>query len=136
MQQLHIGIEEIASEPPKTVQVIRIERGDVGGPPWEQRMVAVLRTRQLQWRTEEAYRSWARRFALWLGEKPIEEATGDDIRRYLEFLAVAGKVSASTQRQALNALVFLLRETVGRDLGEFSGYRPGRSGKRIPIVLS
>jgi len=135
-QQIQSGIGKIAPEPLEPVQVIRIERGDRGGPPWEQRMVAVLRTRQLQWRTEEAYRSWARRFALWLGEKPVEEASGDDIRRYLEHLAVEGKVSASTQRQAMNGLVFLVREALGRDPGDFSGYRPGHSGKRIPVVLS
>lgn len=135
-QQIQSGIDAITPEPPGPVQVIRIEQADKGGAPWEQRMVAVLRTRQLQWRTEEAYRGWARRFALWLGLKPVEEATGDDIRRYLEFLAVEGKVSASTQRQAMNGLVFLFRETLGRDLGDFSGYCPGRSGKRIPVVLS
>lgn len=99
-------------------------------------MVAVMRTRQLQWRTEETYRGWARRFARWLGEKPIEQAGGDDVRRYLEFLAVESRVAASTQRQALNALVFLFREALQRDLGDFSGYQPARKGKRIPVVLS
>ncbi len=99
-------------------------------------MVTVLRARHLKWRTEEAYRGWARRFAAWLGDKPVEEADGNDIRRYLEHLAVAGKVSASTQRQALNALLFLVRETLGRDPGDCSGYRLGRSEKRIPVVLS
>jgi integron integrase len=135
-QQAQSGVDELEPAPPEPVQVIRVEQGDHGGPPWEQRMVAVLRTRHLQWRTEEAYRGWARRFALWLGGKTVETAGGDDIRRYLEYLAVEGKVSASTQRQALNALVFLLRETLGRDLGDFSGYRPGRASKRIPVVLS
>jgi integron integrase len=134
--QAQAEVDTIAPAPPPPVQTIQVERGDLGGPPWEQRMVTTLRTRQLKWRTEEAYRGWARRFALWLGDKPVEEASGDDIRRYLEHLAVVGKVSASTQRQALNALVFLVRETMGRDLGDFSGYRPGRSDKRIPIVLS
>jgi hypothetical protein len=134
--QMRSGIDEIAPVSPEPVQVIRTERSDVGGPPWEQRMVAVLRTRQLQWRTEETYRGWARRFALWLGDKIVEEASGEDIRHYLEHLAVKGRVAASTQRQALNALVFLLRETLGRDLGDFSGYSPGRSNKRIPVVLS
>ncbi len=138
-QQARSGVDETAPEPPEQpepVHIIRIEQGDQGGPAWEQRMVTVLRTRQLQWRTEEAYRGWARRFALWLHEKSVEEASGDDIRRYLEYLAVEGKVSASTQRQAMNALVFLVRETMGRDPGDFSGYRRGHAVKRIPVVLS
>lgn len=46
------------------------------------------------------------------------------------------KVSASTQRQALNALIFLVRETMGHEPGDFSGYRPGHAAKRIPVVLS
>ena len=66
----------------------------------------------------------------------MEEAGADDIRGFLDHLAVDRKVSANTQRQALNALVFLQREAFGRDPGDFSGYRPGRSGKRIPVVLS
>ncbi|MDR3089989.1 MAG: integron integrase [Desulfobulbaceae bacterium] len=99
-------------------------------------MVTVLRARQLQWRTEEAYRHWARRFARWLTGKPVEEADGNDIRGYLEYLAVEGKVSASTQRLALNALIFLVRETLGRDPGDCSGYRLARPTKRIPVALS
>lgn len=133
--QAQSGVNQIAP-PAQSAPVIRIEQGDQGGPPWEQQMVTVLRTRHLKWRTEEAYRGWGRRFAAWLGEKPVEAADGDDIRRYLEHLAVAGKVSVSTQRQALNALIFLVRETLGRDPGDCSGYRLGRSEKRIPVVLS
>ena len=129
-------VSAITPTPPVAVQRISIERADRGESPWEQRMVTVLRTRHLQWRTEETYRGWAKRFAHWLGEKPVEEACGDDIRGYLEYLAVEGKVSASTQRQALNALVFLVREALGCDPGDFSGYRPARSSKRIPVVLS
>lgn len=133
--QAQNGADQIAP-PAESLPVIRIERGDRGGPPWEQRMVTVLRTRQLKWRTEEAYRDWGRRFARWLGNKPVEEADGDDIRRYLEHLAVEGRVSASTQRQALSALIFLVRETLGRDPGDCSGYRLGRSARRIPVVLT
>lgn len=99
-------------------------------------MVVVLRIRHLKWRTEEDYRGWGRRFANWLGNRPMEVADGNDIRRYLEHLAVARSVSASTQRQALNALIFLVHETLGRDPGNCSGFRFGRSTKRIPVVLS
>ena len=117
-------------------QMINEERADRGGPAWEQLLVTVIRRRHLQWRTEETYRGWAHRFASWLKGRPVEEAGADDIRGFLDHLAVERKVSASTQRQALNALVFLLREALGRDPGDFSGYRSGRSGKRIPVVLS
>lgn len=124
------------SPPPAQERLIKVEREDKGGPPWEQLLVTVIRRRHLQWRTEQAYRGWGRRFALWLGERAVEDTRPDDIRGFLDHLAVEGRVSASTQRQALNALVFLLREALGRDPGDFSGYRLGRLSKRIPAVLS
>jgi len=124
-----------SADDPARPPLIRTEKEDSGGPPWEQRMVAVLRTRQYQWRTEQTYRGWAHRFASWLG-RPVEQADGNDIRNFLEHLAVAGKVAASTQKQALNALVFLLREVQKKDLGDFSGYRPALPRRRIPVVLS
>ena len=117
-------------------QVIKVEQADKGGPPWEQLLVTVIRRRHLQWRTEQTYRGWAHRFTAWLGERPVEKAGADDIRGFLDHLAVDRRVSASTQRQALNALVFLQREALGRDPGDFSGYRPARPSKRIPAVLS
>ena len=57
-----------------------------------------------------------------MGKKGAREATGDDIRNFLTQLAVKGRVSIGTQTQALNALVFLLREALGREPGELSGY--------------
>jgi site-specific recombinase XerD len=124
------------SAPMVQEQVIKVEQEDKGGPPWERLLVTVIRRRHLQWRTEQTYRGWAHRFAFWLRERPIEEAGADDIRSFLDHLAVDRKVSTSTQRQALNALVFLQREALGRDPGDFSGFRPGRLSKRIPAVLS
>ncbi len=124
------------SAPPPRKQVIEIERADNGGPPWEQLLVTAIRRKHLRWRTEQTYRGWMHRFAFWLRERPVEEAGADDIRGFLDHLATERKVSASTQRQALNALVFFQKEALGRDPGDFSGYRPGRSGKRIPTVLS
>jgi integron integrase len=128
--------EDDTSAPPEREQLIEIEFPDGGDPAWEQRMVTVMRRRHLQWRTEQTYRSWAHRFARWLGERSVEEAVDEDIRGFLDYLAVQQKVAASTQKQALNALVFLFREGLGRDPGDFSGYRPARTGKRIPVVLS
>jgi hypothetical protein len=42
---------------------------DLGGPPWEQKLIRELRTRHYEWRTEQAYRMWARRFAGWLAQR-------------------------------------------------------------------
>ena len=59
----------------------------------------------------------------------------DDARRFLEYLAVERHVSASTQNQALNALVFIFKEILGRPLGELEMHRAQRS-KRLPCVLT
>ena len=49
---------------------------------------------------------------------------------------MANDVAAATQRQALNALVFFIREVQGRAPGDFAGYQPARRGRRVPVVLT
>jgi len=83
---------------------------DLGGSEWERRLIQELRTRHYQWRTEQTYRMWAARFARWLAGRgagrSMELSEEGDIRDFLSELATRRRVSASTQRQALNALVF------------------------------
>jgi integron integrase len=112
------------------------EKADRGATNWERRLVESLRVGQYQWRTEVTYRDWIWRFAAWLGERSPEEAGEEDIKAFLTHLAVDRAVAASTQRQALNALVFFFREVLGRELGELGGYAPSRKETRIPTVLT
>lgn len=58
------------------------------------------------------------------------------MKAFLDHLAVHERVSAGTQRQALNALVFFFRDVSKRELGDFSDYTKGGSKRRIPVVLS
>jgi hypothetical protein len=111
---------------------------DVGRTRWERALVRELRLRHYQWRTEQTYRQWAMRFATWLRarQRNVEEAGADDVRAFLEQLAVRQRVSASSQKQALNALVFLLREALQRDIGDFGDYTRARKSLRVPVVLS
>ncbi|MBU4460010.1 MAG: phage integrase N-terminal SAM-like domain-containing protein, partial [Verrucomicrobia bacterium] len=128
----------VASAPDVDAAPTAIDPGkmDVGGPPWERRLVERIRVRQLLWRTEQTYRDWIRRFAAFLLPREVESATDDDVKAYLTHMAVAGGAAASTQRQALNALVFLIREVLGREPGDLSGYTPSRRSVRVPTVLS
>ena len=82
------------------------------------------------------YRDWAWRFAVWLGARPLDDATGEDLKRFLSHLAVDRAVAAATQRQALNALMFLFHEALGRDPGDVSGYTPSRRAQRVPEVMT
>lgn len=113
---------------------------DLGDSEWEQRLIRELRCRAYQWRTEQTYRMWAQRFNRWLtGRRPggnVMNAQETDIRDYLSELATRRRVSAATQRQALNALVFLLREALGRLLSDFGDFERARKLKRVPVVLS
>jgi integron integrase len=83
---------------------------------------------------------WAKRFAGWLSQRAnqhgVESATADDVREFLSELATRQRVTASTQKQALNALVFFLREALGQDLGEFGDFNRARQTTRIPVVLA
>jgi site-specific recombinase XerD len=65
-----------------------------------------------------------------------EELGTEHVRRFLEDLAVRGKVSASTQNQALNALVFFFREGLKRELGELGGFEHAKRPRKLPVVLT
>ena len=72
------------------------------------------------------------------GEKVwrVEDLTGEDVRRYLSHLAVKERVSVATQRQALNAAVFLLREVFRLDPGDFGDFTRAARHRTVPSVLS
>ncbi len=109
---------------------------DMGGPEWERALIRVIRGRSLLWRTEQTYRQWGLRFARFVSPKEPREADESDVRAFLEDMATRLRVSASTQKQALNAVVFLLREVAGRELGDFSDFVRARPSGRVPVVLS
>src|SRR4051795_13226766 len=86
-------------------------------------------------RTEEAYLGWVRRFVRFSGLRHPAELGSDDVRRFLTALADRGRVSASTQNQALSGLLFLYREVLGRELESVAIVRPVRP-VRVPVVLT
>jgi integron integrase len=111
---------------------------DQGGPEWERRLIQVLRERHYEWRTEQAYRMWARRLAGRLESfgGNVMAAGEIELREFISDLATRQRVAVATQKQALNALVFLLREALGKSLADFSEFDKARPGKRLPVVLS
>ena len=107
-----------------------------GWTEWLGSLRRQLRIRHMSYRTEQAYVGWAERLARQhCGSAPGEVGEGE-LRAFLDGLAQAGRVSASTQRQALNALVFWFREVMGRTLGDFSDYRRAAVRQRLPVVLT
>ena len=111
-------------------------KADLGETPWERKLVARIRELHLAWTTEKTYRSWAWRLVRHCREKNPEQLAGDDVRGFLSHLAVKERVSAATQRQALNAAVFLLREVYRRNPGDFSDFTHAARHRNVPSVLS
>jgi integron integrase len=95
-----------------------------------------LRTLQYSRRTEKSYEHWVRRFIEFHGAKSPTKLTADAVRNYLEYLAEERKVSASTQNQALNALVFLFEQVFGEPLGAVGEFTRAKQPGRVPDVLS
>jgi integron integrase len=108
---------------------------DQGGADWERDLVKAVRTRGFLWRTEETYRGWAARFAQFLRPKSPYAATAEDVGAFLTALAVRQRAMPSTQKQALNALVFLMQEALHRQLGEVP-FQRAAARRRVPTVLT
>ncbi|MCU0988986.1 MAG: integron integrase [Xanthomonadales bacterium] len=87
-------------------------------------------------RTEEAYVSWIRRFILSQGKRHPREMGAPEVEAFLTQLAVRGRVAASTQNQALAALLFLYREVLGIELPWMTEIRRAKRPRRLPTVLS
>lgn len=102
---------------------------------WERELIATMRRKGMALKTEQSYLAWCRRFSERLGCGNPLEASEQMVSEFLDYLAVDQRIAGSTQRQALNALVFLLREVAGRTQLDLSDYRKARGRKRIPIVL-
>jgi hypothetical protein len=98
-----------------------------------------LRTRHYSYRTECSYADWVRRFFAYVAERqgaPHPRVEPDAVRDYLTHLAVRQRVSASTQNQALCAVLFLCREVLGVNAEGLSDTARAKRGAHLPVVLS
>ena len=95
-----------------------------------------IRLKHFSYRTEEAYVGWIRRFVLFHGKRHPREMGTLEIRTFLSDLATNGKVAASTQKQALAALLFLYRVVLGLDLPSVDGVMRAKGPVRLPVVLT
>ena len=95
-----------------------------------------IRVRHYSRRTEEAYVHWIRRYIVFHGKAHPSTLGASAISAFLTWLAVRQQVSASTQNQALSALLFLHRHVLGMDVGEIGQVPRARVPVRVPVVLS
>jgi integron integrase len=97
---------------------------------------AAIRTRHYSPRTEEAYVHWVRRFVRFAGTRHPRLLGVTDVTRFLSSLAVEARVSASTQNQALSALVFLYKDVLDMPVGWLSALVRAKRPARVPVVFT
>jgi len=108
-------------------------------PEWDSviaDLAAEIKTRHYSRKTLKTYVHWSRQFQGFLKNKPPGMLSSKDVKEYLTYLAVAGRVSASTQNQAFHALLFLFRHALKQDFGDFKDVPRAKKSKYIPVVLS
>ncbi len=114
-----------------------VHRGaDVPGPRLLDRVRHAIRLRHLSASTEKAYVHWVRRFVLFHRRRPPWEMGEPEVREFLTHLAVRDRVAASTQNQALAALLFLYDKVLERPLQDLGGVVRAKRPSRLPSVLS
>jgi integron integrase len=95
-----------------------------------------LRVKHYSIRTEQTYIDWIKRYIFFHGKRHPKGMGASDIESFLTHLAVAGKVSASTQNQAKSALLFLYREVLEIQLPWLDKVTQAKAPKRLPVVLT
>lgn len=137
------GLAGVPPRPPRSYAVpapalftVR-EAGPVAAPKPRllDRVRQVLRSRHYSRRTEEAYVAWIRRYIFFHGKRHPAEMAAPEITRFLTSLAVVGKVAASTQNQALSAILFLYRDVLESDVPWLEGLVREKRPQRLPVVL-
>jgi integron integrase len=95
-----------------------------------------IRRRHYSDRTEKAYVHWIKRYIFFHNKRHPQEMAEAEIARFLSSLATAGRVSASTQNQAFNALLFLYDAVLNKKIGLIDGVVRAKRPQRLPVVLT
>jgi len=100
------------------------------------RVRSVLRMRHYSYRTEKTYLQWIRQYIFFHNVRNPAEMGAAELEAFLSHLAVERSVSASTQNQALAALLFLYREVLSLDLPWLENFTPAKRSSHVPVVLT
>lgn len=95
-----------------------------------------IRVKHYSLRTEQSYIGWARRFILFHGKRHPRDMGAPEVESFLSHLAIDRTVSASTQNQALAALLFLYREVLGIELPWLDNVTRAKRPERVPVVMT
>ncbi len=109
------------------------------GSDWKkvlQEMENAIKIRHYSPKTLKTYSGWTRKFQTYTKSKDPSSVSVEDVKAFLTWLAVEQKVSASSQNQAFNALLFLFRNVFGQEFGKVDGVVRAKRRPYIPVVLS
>ena len=112
------------------------ERVNAGWRDMETKLKDEILLRHYSHRTLQAYAGWMRKLRGFMLNKNPLELTGSDAKSFLTYLAVKKQVSASTQNQAFNALLFLFRHVLKKEPGDLADTPRAKRSRHIPTVLS
>jgi len=96
----------------------------------------VIRRKHFSIRTEQSYVDWVRRFILFHNKRHPREMAEAEVTEFLTHLARDGRVAASTQNQALSALLFLYKQVLKQEIGWLEGVERAKRPARMPVVLT
>jgi integrase len=100
----------------------------------------LIRLKHYSFSTEKTYLQWIKRFldyARQIGRKEtVAEVGTDDCKNFLSHLALQERVSSSTQNQAFNAIIFLFRNVLCKDMGNLADTVRAKRGQKLPVVFS
>lgn len=120
---------------PKQVPEQGVQAIEGAGIQWIERLRTALRVRHYALRTETTYVDWMRRFMKFHRGMDPQSWSTDEVKAFLEYLAVRRNVVASTQNQALSAILFFYTHVLGREMGQLGDTIRAKRGRRLPIVL-
>jgi integrase len=122
--------------PPTGADNLTVRLSDARKPKLLDQVREAMRTRQYSLRTEKAYVQWITRFIFFHKKRHPLEMSEAEVGHFLSALATESQVSASTQNQALNALLFLYREVLEKPLGYANSVVRAKRPSRLPVVLT
>ena len=118
------------------MQIKNQSQKESGKPKLLDQVKTHLRSLHYSRRTEESYVNWIKRFIIFNSKTHPEKLGKDDIRKFLNHLAVERNVSASTQNQALQGILFLYKEIIHKDVGWVDDIKRPTKPKHIPVVFT
>ena len=95
-----------------------------------------MRVKHYSRKTEESYTSWIKRFILFNNKKHPNEMGKEEIQKFVNYLAIEKHVSASTQNQALQGILYLYKNVLMKDVGWIEDIKRATRIKHLPVVFS